>query len=98
MRSAEFCPVWCEQYFNSPDGRHYFETASKQTTNLASINMRQVRSCPIPFPPLAEQHRIVAKVNELMTLCDALETHITSAIDTSRQFLEAILQEALCAG
>jgi type I restriction enzyme S subunit len=73
FRSNEILPVWFERYFNSPVGRSYFESASKQTTNLASINMRQVRGCPVPFPPLAEQKRIVAKVDELMALCDQLE-------------------------
>ena len=61
MRPVELTPFWFERYFNSPVGRGYFESASKQTTNLASINMRQVRSCPIPIPPLAEQRRIVPK-------------------------------------
>jgi type I restriction enzyme, S subunit len=48
-----------------------------------------------PIPPLAEQHRIVAKVDELMALCDELETQITSTSTTRRQLLEATLQEAL---
>jgi type I restriction enzyme S subunit len=72
MRSSEISPVWFARYFNSPEGRRYFESASKQTTNLASINMRQVRGCPVPLPPLAEQRRIMAKVDELMALCDRL--------------------------
>ncbi len=76
MRSDALLPRWFEGYFNSPVGRSYFESASKQTTNLASINMRQVRACPIPFPPLTEQKRIVAKVDELMALCDRLEAQL----------------------
>ena len=48
-----------------------------------------------PLPPLAEQHRIVAKVDELMFLCDQLETQLTTAQTESRRLLEAVLHEAL---
>ena len=93
MRSNELTPIWFERYFNSPMGRGYFESASKQTTNLASINMRQVRNCPIPFPPVAEQRRIVAKVEELMALVDELETQLTTSRTTASRLLEAIVAE-----
>ena len=93
MRSSELRPFWFERYFNSPVGRGYFESASKQTTNLASINMRQVRSCPIPIPPLAEQRRIVAKVEELMKLVDALETQLATSRTTAANLLAAIVAE-----
>jgi type I restriction enzyme S subunit len=53
---------------------------------------------PFPLPPLAEQNRIVAKVDELMALCDELETHLTEATTTRRQLLEATLAEALQEG
>jgi type I restriction enzyme S subunit len=49
----------------------------------------------IPVPPLYEQGRIVAKVNELMALCDRLESSLTTADDTRRRLLEALLAEAL---
>ena len=47
-----------------------FDNGSAQP-NLSSANLRKYE---IPLPPLAEQHRIVAKVDELMALCDRLET------------------------
>ena len=93
MRSAELAPFWFERYFNSPVGRGYFESASKQTTNLASINMRQVRSCPIPLPPLAEQRRIVAKVEQLMALVEALETQLAASRATAANLLSALVAE-----
>lgn len=49
----------------------------------------------VGLPPLAEQHRIVAKVDELMALCDQLETSLTSADETRRKLLDALLAEAL---
>ena len=42
-------------------------------TTFVAINKNQLASFVIPLPPLAEQHRIVAKVDELMALCDHLE-------------------------
>ena len=93
MRSSELTPFWFERYFNSPVGRGYFESASKQTTNLASINMRQVRSCPIPLPPLAEQRSIVAKVSELMALVDELETQLAASRADAEKLLSALVAE-----
>ncbi len=47
-----------------------------------------------PPPPLAEQHRIVAKMDELMALCDQLEAQLTTTEADSRRLLEAVLHEA----
>jgi type I restriction enzyme S subunit len=42
-------------------------------TTVKHLSAKQVNGIEIPLPPLAEQRRIVAKVDELMTLCDRLE-------------------------
>jgi type I restriction enzyme S subunit len=49
----------------------------------------------VELPPLAEQHRIVAKVDELMALCDQLEQQLNQADQQRRRLLEAVLAEAL---
>jgi type I restriction enzyme S subunit len=59
------------------------------------LNLDNIRSLSIPLPPLAEQHRIVAKVDELMALCDRLEASLAAAAATRRRLLDALLAEAL---
>jgi type I restriction enzyme S subunit len=49
----------------------------------------------IPVAPLAEQHRIVAKVDELMALCDQLEVQLTIIQTDRSRLLEAVLDKAL---
>ena len=62
---------------------------------MPKINHVILCDAPIPLPPLAEQHRIVAKVDELMALCDQLEQQLSQADQQRRRLLEAVLREAL---
>jgi type I restriction enzyme S subunit len=48
----------------------------KNKTTQANVGIKSIQSFVFPLPPLAEQKRIVAKVDQLMTLCDTLETHL----------------------
>ncbi|MCV2449384.1 restriction endonuclease subunit S [Paracoccus sp. DMF] len=54
-----------------------------------------VETLLIPVPPLAEQHRIVARVAALMALCDRLEAALRAADTTRARLLEALLADAL---
>jgi type I restriction enzyme, S subunit len=49
----------------------------------------------IALPPLAEQHRIVAKVDALMALCDQLETALTTTATTRQCLLDTLIRRAL---
>jgi len=65
------------------------------TGTLPIVSKGKWELLPIPLPPLAEQHRIVAKVDELMALCDQLEQQLSQADQQRRRLLEAVLVEAL---
>ena len=59
------------------------------------LSREEFRKKPIALPPLAEQRRIVAKVDELMALCDRLEAQLTTTQTQSRNLLESTLHQAL---
>jgi len=59
------------------------------------IKAAKLKPLPLPIAPLAEQRRIVTKVDELMGLCDQLEKSLASADEHQRQLLEATLHGAL---
>lgn len=84
-------PAWAQLYLNSSAARTYFAASSKQTTNLASINMTQLKACAFPLPPVAEQARIVARVDELMRLCDALEAQGRLEAEQHARLLSTLL-------
>jgi type I restriction enzyme S subunit len=65
------------------------------TGTLPIISKGKWELLPVPIPPLAEQHRIVAKVAELMAICDQLEASLNDTEATRARLLDALLQEAL---
>ena len=66
-----------------------------QNTGVPTLGKAKMEHLPITLPPLAEQHRIVAKVDELMALCDELETSLITGEQTRSRLLEAVLHHAL---
>ena len=67
-------------------------------TSVPQINNKDIGPLVVSLPPLAEQQRIVAKVDELMAICDQLEAQITATEQDSRRFLESVLADALAPG
>ncbi|WP_434951844.1 restriction endonuclease subunit S [Shewanella sp. HL-SH4] len=59
------------------------------------ISGTKSRAIVLPFPPLEEQHRIVAKVDELMTLCDQLKARLSDAQTTQLHLTDAIVEQAM---
>jgi type I restriction enzyme S subunit len=69
--------------------------ASGHGVSMVHMTKEKMERLEVPLPPLAEQHRIVAKVDELMALCDQLEQQLSQAEQSRSGLLEAVLREAL---
>lgn len=62
---------------------------------MVNLNHGILKKAPLLIPPLAEQDRIVAKVDELMALCDQLEASLAAGESARSRLLESVLHEAL---
>jgi len=58
-----------------------------------NISKVKIVGYPFPLPPLAEQRRIVTKVDQLMALVDELEMQLIASEATSKKLLEAVVYE-----
>lgn len=69
--------------------------ANSMGTGQPNVNATALKNIVFPIPPLAEQHRIVARVDELMALCDALKDRINDAQTTQVQLADAGVEQAV---
>ena len=61
-------PEFFVTYLQASKARDYFLRCAKRTTNLASINMTQLRKLPVVLPPLEAQHKFVENFNAIHSI------------------------------
>lgn len=89
-------PLYINFAMNAPEFRRtQIVPLIKKQTGQANVNGTALRKMLIPLPPLAEQRRIVAKVNDLWTLCGRLQSSLIKSETVRFDLLEALLHEAL---
>lgn len=76
---------------NSFTKRHV--AAGKVGVAVTQFNTKSVAALAVLLPPLAEQRRIVAKVEQLMALVDALETQLAASRATAANLLSVLVAE-----
>jgi len=85
---VELDPYFLAYQTASPYGRAYFLSASKQSTNLASINLTQLKEYPLLLPPLPEQRAIAA----ILSTWDEAITLTGRLIDALKRRKAALMQ------
>ena len=78
---------------SSQNVRDQFFLSAKTTTGVHNINTEELARTMLALPPLAEQHRIVAKVDALMALCDALESRLKERAGVQGRLAGAVVKQ-----
>lgn len=94
--SRNLSTPYVHAYLSSIEGRGYFRSNATGTQgNMPKINQGTVVNAPIPIPPINEQHRIIAKVDEITRLCDQLRTRLVQGNQLNEQLAVALVERAL---
>ncbi|MEO1819880.1 restriction endonuclease subunit S [Pseudomonas sp.] len=87
-------PKYLAFYFDSPAFLAVLDRDKTNSTH-AVFGIKKARETSVPLPPLAEQHRIVAKVDQLMALCDQLTARISQAQQLNADLADALIAQSL---
>lgn len=87
VEQSKLNPAYFAKFLLTGEARGYFLGCAKRTTNLASINMTQLRALPVLLPPLTLQNEFAARVSEIRAMQDEQSA--------SRRRLEHLFQSLL---
>lgn len=87
-------PAYIAVVIKSPLGQSQIWNKVKQSAQPC-LYINKIQSLCIPIPPLAEQKRIVAKVDQLVSLCDELEAKLMQSQINSEKLMDAALRQVL---
>ena len=93
FKSTPSTPVDYLAWVLKSEGSLRYATAIATGIAQKTVPLTGLRAMPIPLPPLAEQRRIVAKIGQLMSMCDTLERQIDAAGETQSALLNAMMAQ-----
>lgn len=95
LRTTSINPDFLMIFLRAPSTRASLIESSSQTTNIANISLAKLNPLVFAIPPLAEQGRIANKVNELMSICDQLETLSIDSASSHQNIVRAFLSRLI---
>jgi type I restriction enzyme S subunit len=87
--------VYLARYLKSPEGMAHMRRLAITTSGLFNLSVGKIRSIPVAMPSLAEQQRIVAKVDGFITLCDQLKNKTVQARALNESLAKTMAEQAI---
>ena len=89
LYKSELLPAYFAEYLQHQKAKRYFLGCAKQTTGIASINMRQLRALPVLIPPLPLQNQFADFVAEV----DKSKVEVQKALDQTQLLFDSLMQQ-----
>ena len=89
-----FSPDFGCTHINSQQGRRYIGQVRSQQVGQANVNGTKLAAMPLPVPPLAEQHRVVAEVERRLSVVQQAEAAVEASLARAERLRQSILKQA----
>lgn len=83
-------PEYFAVFLRTRQGKSYFLRCAKKTTNLASINMTQLKGLPVPIPSIQMQRKFQSSVTKIAEI----STTRKRSAEESNQLFDSLVQRA----
>ena len=93
VRTDAVLPSYVLLTLETTDVRCQIEIPVRTTSGVKNINSTEIARIKLALPPLAEQDRIVARVEELSRLCADLRQRLTQARGIQSRLADALVAE-----
>ncbi len=88
------CGEWISTIWNAPDMRRRIERISATTAGQYNVSISSLNKLSIPLPPLPEQHRIIAEVEQRLSVAQEVEAAVSAGLQRANRLHQAILERA----
>jgi restriction endonuclease S subunit len=95
MRFHEVLPEIVAYWLNSPIGKQQLSNITSATTNVAAIYQKSLLKLEVPLPPIAEQKRIVEKLDSLLAQVETIGQRLNNLPNIIKRFRQSVLAAAV---
>lgn len=95
---VECLPKWAVSWLLSPEGRHHIRDVASSTSGLYTLSVGKISTLPVPLPPIAEQHRIIAEIERRLSIIRETETQVDANLQRAKRLRQSILSRAFSVG
>lgn len=89
LDESHILPDYFAEYLKHQRAKRYFLGCAKQTTGIASINMKQLKALPVLLPPLELQNEFSAFIRQI----DKSKVAVQKALDEAQLLFDSLMQK-----